>query len=141
MFAVDPSFPLDVQRANYDYFEPRCSHGSSLSHSVHATVATRLGPFDDRCVEHAYDYFMQTAVFGFGGFSIDDGTVQIVPALPRSWTSLDYAVIMHGQRLTVGITPTAVTVAASPDNTAAVPVRLGAESAMELLGPGNRMEG
>jgi len=50
-------------------------------------------------------------------------------------------VIVHGQRLTVGITPAAVTVATSPDNTAAVPVRLGAESAMLLLGPGNRMEG
>lgn len=61
MFAVDPSDPLAVQRANYDYFEPRCSHGSSLSHSVHATVAARLAGFDPAYLAQAYDYFMQTA--------------------------------------------------------------------------------
>jgi kojibiose phosphorylase len=61
MFAVDPSDPLEVQRANYDYFEPRCSHGSSLSHSVHATVAARLAGFDPAYLAQAYDYFMQTA--------------------------------------------------------------------------------
>lgn len=60
MFAIDPSVPLEVQRANYLYFEPRCSHGSSLSHSVHATVAARLGD-DPVLLDQAYEYFMDTA--------------------------------------------------------------------------------
>ncbi len=61
LFAVDPTFPLEVQRANYDHYEPRCSHGSSLSHSVHATVAARLGDLDPAYLIQAYEYFMDTA--------------------------------------------------------------------------------
>jgi kojibiose phosphorylase len=69
MFAVDPTFDLAVQRANYDYFEPRCSHGSSLSHSVHATVAARLAPFGEQYLDQAYDYFMDTAALDLGSTS------------------------------------------------------------------------
>jgi kojibiose phosphorylase len=61
LFAVDGSYPLDVQRANYDYYEPRCAHGSSLSHPVHATVAAHLADYDLRYLEQAYEYFMDTA--------------------------------------------------------------------------------
>src|SRR6056297_532119 len=60
LFAIDPSVPRDVQRANYRYYEPRCSHGSSLSHSVHATIAARLGD-DPDLLDQAYEYFMDTA--------------------------------------------------------------------------------
>ena len=173
MFAIDPAFPLEVQRANYDYFEPRCSHGSSLSHSVHATVAARLASFDRSYVEQAYDYFMQTAaldlrstahsvvggtfiggmhtaanagayqtaVFGFGGFSMTEGTVRIVPALPPAWTSLDYHVIVHGQRLAIAVTPADVTVTASSDNTSAVPVCIGVDASPTLVEPGAHVTG
>jgi len=61
LFAVDGSAPLEIQRANYDYYEPRCAHGSSLSHSVHATVAARLSRYDGRYLDEAYDSFMRTA--------------------------------------------------------------------------------
>lgn len=61
LFAVDDTYPLSVQRANYDYYEPRCAHGSSLSHSVHATVAARLAGDDPQYLEQAYEYFMDTA--------------------------------------------------------------------------------
>jgi trehalose/maltose hydrolase-like predicted phosphorylase/nucleotide-binding universal stress UspA family protein len=30
--------PLDVRRANFEYYEPRCGHGSSLSPAIHALV-------------------------------------------------------------------------------------------------------
>ncbi len=173
LFAVDATFPLEVQRANYDYFEPRCSHGSSLSHSVHATVATRFASFDRSYLEQAYDYFMQTAaldlrstahsvvggtfiggmhtaanagayqtaVFGFGGFSVEAGTVRILPALPPTWTALDYDVIVHGRRLTIGITRTAVTVTASASNTGAVPVCIGPAASAVLVEPGAAVSG
>jgi 1,2-alpha-glucosylglycerol phosphorylase len=61
LFAVDGTYPPAVQRANYDYYEPRCAHGSSLSHSVHATVAAHLSDDDPRYLEQAYEYFMDTA--------------------------------------------------------------------------------
>ncbi len=73
LFGVDPSFPLDVQRANYDYYEPRCAHGSSLSHSVHATVACRLADLDPAYLEQAHDYFMRTATIDLT--DVSHGTV------------------------------------------------------------------
>ncbi len=35
--------PPEVRKANFDYYEPRCGHGSSLSPAIHALVAARLG--------------------------------------------------------------------------------------------------
>jgi kojibiose phosphorylase len=167
MFAVDPSFVLDVQRSNYDYFEPRCSHGSSLSHSVHATVAARLAGFGAHYLDQAYDYFMdtaaldlrstshavvggtfiggmhtaanagayQTAVFGFGGFAVDDGVVRLTPALPRHWSTLEFSAIVHGRRIMVSVTRSATTVSAAPDNDAPVAVSIdGGE--VQLVAPG-----
>jgi 1,2-alpha-glucosylglycerol phosphorylase len=178
MFAVDPDIRLDVQRANYDHYEPRCSHGSSLSHSVHATVAARLAEFDPAYLTQAYDYFMdtaaldlrtdahsvvggtfiggmhtaanagayQTAVYGFGGFSFTDGVVRLSPALPPSWTSLAYDVIVRGQRLTIEIERSdgaaeRVTVTAAPVNAVPVPVRFRSEGTTRLVEPGGRLEG
>ena len=78
--------------ANFQYYEPRCGHGSSLSRGMHALVAARLGEMD-----LATRYFQETAatdladiadgsaggvhiaalgglwqaaVFGFGGLSL-----------------------------------------------------------------------
>jgi 1,2-alpha-glucosylglycerol phosphorylase len=178
LFAVDPTYPLEVQRANYDHYEPRCSHGSSLSHSVHATVAARLAGFDPAYLAQAYEYFMdtaaldlrtaahsvvggtfiggmhtaanagayQTAVYGFGGFSANDRVVTIAPALPPGWTSLAYDVVVRRQRLTIEIErpdgeQVLTIVTAAPDNTDAVPVRIGVASATRLVDPGCRLEG
>jgi kojibiose phosphorylase len=35
--------PPEARRANFEYYEPRCGHGSSLSPAIHALVAARLG--------------------------------------------------------------------------------------------------
>ena len=36
-------FPGDTGTRNFRYYEPRCSHGSSLSRAMHGLVAARLG--------------------------------------------------------------------------------------------------
>src|SRR5262249_32275486 len=36
-------FPGDSGRANFRYYEPRCSHGSFLSGAMHGLVTARLG--------------------------------------------------------------------------------------------------
>ena len=33
--------PAEVRRANFEYYEPRCGQGSSLSSAIHALVAAR----------------------------------------------------------------------------------------------------
>ena len=36
-------FDSETVQANYDYYEARCSHDSSLSHAAHGMVAARIG--------------------------------------------------------------------------------------------------
>ncbi|TLU74530.1 glycoside hydrolase family 65 protein [Lichenicoccus roseus] len=100
--------------ANFRFYEPRCSHGSSLSRAMHAFVAARLGLSD-----LALRYFRETAdidlgdnqvacdggihiaalggiwltaVFGFAGLSLTDDGVALDPQLPPQWTSLAFSV-------------------------------------------------
>jgi alpha,alpha-trehalose phosphorylase len=43
LFLFAHRFSRDVLAANYAYYEPRTDHGSSLSPSIHAAIAARLG--------------------------------------------------------------------------------------------------
>ena len=42
-------YPPGVREVNFRYYEPRCAHGSSLSPSIHALIAARLGDYRSRC--------------------------------------------------------------------------------------------
>ncbi|MFN3216820.1 MAG: glycosyl hydrolase family 65 protein [Acidimicrobiales bacterium] len=124
-------FDDDTALANYTYYEPRCSHDSSLSHAAHGMVAVGIGD-----AERAHAHFRRTAtvdllntqhavvggtfiggihtaacggtaqlaVQGFGGLSFADGRLRIDPLLPSAWTGLRYPITWRGARLTVNIT-------------------------------------
>ena len=149
LFCLHDTFDPDVVRANYDYYGPRCQHGSSLSYSAHALVAARIGHGDQ-----AYDYFMRTvmvdlentakaisggtfiggihtaacagawqvAVFGFGGVHLDDRALAIDPRLPERWTTLAFPIAYRGGRVAVTATAGAVTVAADAENPDVLPL-------------------
>ena len=162
LFHLDHTLPLEIQGANYSYYEPRCAHGSSLSHSVHALVATRLGLLDE-----AYRYFWQTAtidllstskavvggtfiggihtaacggayqaaVFGFGGLDALEGTLVLNPRLPPEWEALEFEVVLRRQRASVRAEQHRVIVIAHPDNTESIPVKC-RDAALARLEPG-----
>jgi trehalose/maltose hydrolase-like predicted phosphorylase len=102
--------PPEVRKANFEYYEPRCAHGSSLSPAIHATVAARLG--DTALAER---YFRQAAeidladnmgnaaggihagalgglwqavVFGFAGLHLGGESPEHRISLPLHWRSL-----------------------------------------------------
>lgn len=121
----------EVVRANWEYYEPRTEHGSSLSACAYAMVAARIGRPD-----WAYDYFMKTAtvdltgnskqyvgplyiggthpaanggawmsaVFGFAGLRAGDDGLSVHPRLPAHWLGMDFHVEWRGQRHRVSIT-------------------------------------
>ena len=102
--------PPEVRKANFEYYEPRCGHGSSLSPAIHALVAARLGDtaLAERYFRQAADIDLadnlgnaaggvhvgalgglwQTAVFGFAGLRFTDERPEHRPNLPPSWRSL-----------------------------------------------------
>ena len=164
LFAVDQSYPIEIQVANYEHYEPRCAHGSSLSHSVHATVACRLAAARPDLLDRALVSFLdtatldlnatqhanvgrtfiggmhtaanggayQTAVFGIGGVSVEGGCVRIAPAVPASWNSLNFSLIVRGQRLDVTVGHGGHVVTSRPDNVAAVDVAVAGRDSVAL---------
>ena len=133
----------EVKRANWEYYEPRTEHGSSLSACIYALVAADIGKSD-----WAYSYFMKTAtvdlsgdykrfvgtlyiggthpaanggawmsaVLGFGGLCSDGELLKIRPALPSKWSSIGYRVSFRGQDYKVEASHREVKVTASADN-------------------------
>ncbi len=119
------AFPGTGGGTNFDHYEPRCGHGSSLSRAMHGLAAARLGRS-----ETALDYFRrsaaidladthvaigggihiaalgglwQMAIFGFAGVSLRADGLAFDPHLPEAWHSLDFRVQWHGRELAVSL--------------------------------------
>lgn len=55
MFVLGNKFDKKVKKKNFDFYEPRTNHGSSLSPSIHSIIASEVGYRD-----MAYEFFQQT---------------------------------------------------------------------------------
>ena len=125
MFLYNQSFPLDVKRANYDYYEPRCIHESSLSPSVHSIFASELGRHQE-----AFDFFRfatridldnynrnagegihttsiaaawMNIVYGFGGMRSDGDVLIFNPSIPSHWKGYSFQVTYRGSVIRVEV--------------------------------------
>ena len=123
MYLLWDRFSPQVREANFRYYEPRCAHGSSLSPSIHALMAARLGD-----VGLARQYYRQAAavdlannmgnaaggvhtacqgglwqalVFGFGGLYVHDSGLSFDPRPLTEWQSIGYTVQYRDRRLAV----------------------------------------
>jgi trehalose/maltose hydrolase-like predicted phosphorylase len=118
-------FDPPTTAANFRYYEPRCAHDSSLSRSMHALIAARLGD-----TELALRYFRESAaidladtaggsaggihigalgglwqvvILGFAGLSWQGDTLSFEPQLPAEWSSLAFRLQWRSRRLKVRI--------------------------------------
>jgi maltose phosphorylase len=125
MFLYNQSFPLDVKRANYDYYEPHCIHESSLSPSVHSIFASELGRSQE-----AFDFFKfatridldnynrnagegihttsiaaawMNIVYGFGGMRSDGDMLLFNPSIPPHWKGYSFQVTYRGSVIRVEV--------------------------------------
>jgi len=127
-FLFGDDFAPATQRASYEYYDRRCSQGSSLSPAIFSIMGLRVG-----LPEHAYGYFeatalldirnlhvdrnlhegihaacaggtWQAAVFGYGGVALRHGSLAIEPRLPAAWQSLGFSLLFRGRRLDVAAT-------------------------------------
>ena len=118
------AFDARVREASFRYYEPRCGHGSSLSRSVHAVVAARLGDvtmaeryFHETAATDLADTrggsaggvriaalggLWQTAMFGFVGLSLRPDGVALDPQLPPAWRVVTFRLQWRGRRLRCG---------------------------------------
>jgi len=118
MFLYNQSFSLEEKQANYDYYEPRCIHESSLSPSVHSIFASELGrhqeAFDffhfatridlDNYNRNTHEGIHTTSiaaawiniVYGFGGMRSDGDVLSFNPSIPSHWNGYSFQVMYHG---------------------------------------------
>ena len=122
MFLFAGEFTDPQVRQAYEYYLPYTTHDSSLSVSVHAIIACRLGLDDqawqfwrasselDLDVEHggaengihiaAAGANWQVAVLGFAGMATAmEATADVLtlrPRLPKAWTRLSFPIIWKG---------------------------------------------
>jgi len=129
---VDQRFTKELKEANFNYYEPKTLHDSSLSLSTHAIMANDLG-YDDlaynlfrRAAEIDLGPFMhssdegihaasiggiwQAAIFGFAGIRIKGDTLSINPRIPKHWEEMDFTLYWKKQAIRFQISQSKLTV-------------------------------
>ncbi|PUZ27598.1 maltose phosphorylase [Chitinophaga costaii] len=125
LYFLEERYDIDTIRRNYDFYEPRTVHESSLSPCVHAIVAAKLG--DE---QRAYEFYLRTArldlddynndtedglhitsmagtwmsvVEGFAGMRVRNGQLHFAPFLPAKWKAFAFKIRFRGAILQVHI--------------------------------------
>jgi maltose phosphorylase len=128
MFLYSGSFSLAQKRANYDYYEPRCIHESSLSPSLHSIFAVELG-----LAREAFEFFnfatridldnynrntaegihitsiaaaWMNVVYGYGGMRSDGDLLVFNPTIPEHWRSYSFRVSYRDSIVRVSVSQT-----------------------------------
>ena len=114
IYFFEEDYDLETIRRNYDFYEPRTVHESSLSPCVHAIIAAKLGDLD-----RAYEFYLRTSrldlddynndtedglhitsmagtwlsvVEGFGGMRVKNNQLNLHPVLPKNWQSYSFKI-------------------------------------------------
>ncbi|MFC4025242.1 glycoside hydrolase family 65 protein [Oceanobacillus longus] len=129
---ADNVFTNEIKQANFDYYEPKTTHDSSLSLSTHAIMANDLGKnelayllfkkaseIDLGPFMHSSDHgihaaslggIWQAAVFGFAGIRLVEGKLRINPRLPKHWKDMKFTINWKGQPVSLTITNDILTI-------------------------------
>lgn len=125
LFLFENLFAKEEKALNWDYYEPKTTHDSSLSLSTHAILAADLGKLVEsyelfqRAIQidmgenmessndgiHAASLggIWQMVVFGYGGLRSLDGQLRIEPHLPAAWQQLTFGIDWQGQALEIQV--------------------------------------
>ncbi|MBQ6174717.1 MAG: family 65 glycosyl hydrolase [Clostridia bacterium] len=123
LYLYNASFPEEVKRINYDFYQPRTIHESSLSPAIHSILAAELGKMDEAVRFFGYatrldldNYNRNTReglhttsiamawaniVYGFAGLRSDGERLRFAPRLPERWKSLRFSVVYRGRVIRV----------------------------------------
>ena len=125
IFCFEHEFSSEDIQANFNFYEPRTVHESSLSPCIHSILANRIGQ-----TEKAYELYLRTSrldlddynhevaeglhitsmggtwmsvVMGFGGMRIKNGIPSFSPHLPANWKLLSFLIHFRGRILKISI--------------------------------------
>ena len=125
IYFFEDQYDIETIRRNFDFYEPRTVHESSLSPCVHAILAAKLG--DEA---RAYEFYLRTSrldlddynndtedgchitsmagtwmsvVEGFGGMRVRDGKLSFTPFLPEKWQLFSFNIGFRGTSIKVTV--------------------------------------
>jgi len=132
IFFLSERYDLETKKRNFDFYEPRTVHESSLSPCVYSIIAGEIGYH-----KKAYELYQRSArldldnynndtddglhitsmagtwmsvVYGFGGFSTADGVPKFNPFLPENWNGLSFHMLFRNRLLIVSMDKDNVTI-------------------------------
>jgi len=119
LYLYNSSFTKEVKRINYEFYEPRTIHESSLSPAIHSILAAELDNMDEAVRFFGYatrldldNYNRNTReglhttsiamawmniVYGFAGLRSDGEQLKFAPRLPGRWKRLTFSVVYRGR--------------------------------------------
>ena len=132
LYFFEDEFDDKTHRENFDFYEPRTVHESSLSPCVHAILAAKLGK-----EEKAVEMYLRTSrldlddynheahqglhitsmagtwmsiVEGFGGYRVKGGKPHFNPMLPSTWQRFSFQLHFRERLLLVSVSSEGCTV-------------------------------
>ena len=131
LYLFREDYSQEIKKSNWEYYEPRTEHGSSLSPCIYSLLSCEIGN-----PEWAYPFFVKTAnvdltgeskqfagsiyiggthpaanggawmatILGFAGLRIKDGKISVNPKLPKKWNKLSFKVILKEEKYKIDIT-------------------------------------
>ncbi|MTI49197.1 MAG: glycoside hydrolase family 65 protein [Firmicutes bacterium] len=132
IFFLNDRYDMDTKKRNFDFYEPRTVHESSLSPCVYSIIANEIGYIDK-----AYELYLRTSrldldnynndsddglhitsmagtwmsiVYGFGGMRISDGTIDFNPNIPDDWEKYSFKILFRNNLIKVSVSEKEVSV-------------------------------
>lgn len=126
IYLFEDEYDNDTIKRNYDFYEPRTVHESSLSPCIHTILAAKIGNYDK-----AYEMYLRTSrldldnynndtndgchttsmagtwmavVHGFGGLRVIDNKLILNPFIPEHWCSCAFKIMFRGALLNIKFT-------------------------------------
>lgn len=144
LYFFEEDYDIDTLKRNFDFYEPRTVHESSLSPCVHSILAAKL---NDEA--RAYEFYLRTArldlddynndtedglhitsmagtwmsvVEGFAGMRVKNGKLHFSPFIPEKWKSFSFTIGFRGAILNIKISDQGMVVSNKSETTATVVV-------------------
>lgn len=125
LYFLNDDYDIETKKRNFDFYEPRTVHESSLSPCIHSILAGEIG-YEDK----AYELYLRTArldldnynndtddglhitsmagtwmsiTYGFGGMRIKKDTVCLNPFIPKAWKQYSFKILFRKHLLKINV--------------------------------------
>lgn len=144
LYFFESDFDTETIRRNFDFYEPRTVHESSLSPAIHSVLASKIG-----YAEKAYEMYLRTSrldlddynnevreglhitsmagtwlsiVEGFGGMRVKNDKLHFNPSIPPQWQSISFEIKFRGSLVKMSVSATQAEIKNQSDKTISVVV-------------------